>query len=198
MMAWWFSSFVCAAASSCCRLMELIEDACDPGIFGQQFFYSYGTDITLTQQRFSAVHEDPTAAGKPQWARADSRFFWNKYLTQPLIGQLSHAFIVCPSQTHVKASRPSPIAVLCLLLQGASPPEANSRRISCLCNWEAFSVTVIYKHAHNQFPFWMMIEIGTHHLTGSELCRSRRAGQLCAANDAGQHRRAAPNAVPDS
>ena len=67
--------------------MELIEDACDPGIFGQQFFYSYGTDITLTQQRFAAVHEDPAAANKPQWARADKRFFWNKYLTQPLIGK---------------------------------------------------------------------------------------------------------------
>lgn len=67
------------------KLMELIEDACDPGIFGQQFFYSYGTDITLTQQRFAAVHEDPAAASKPQWARADKRFFWNKYLAQPLI-----------------------------------------------------------------------------------------------------------------
>ena len=70
--------------------MELIEDACDPGIFGQQFFYSYGTDITLTQQRFSAVCEDPAAAAKPQWARADRRFFWNKYLTQPLVGELCH------------------------------------------------------------------------------------------------------------
>lgn len=73
--------------------MELIEDACDPGIFGQQFFYSYGTDITLTQQRFSAVHEDPAAASKPQWARADKRFFWNKYLTQPLVGEQ------CPMHT---------------------------------------------------------------------------------------------------
>lgn len=71
--------------------MELIEDACDPGIFGQQFFYSYGTDITLTQQRMSDMtRDDPAAARKPQWARADKRFFWNKYLTQPLIGELNH------------------------------------------------------------------------------------------------------------
>lgn len=69
--------------------MELIEDACDPGIFGQQFFYSYGTDITLTQQRITDInHDDPAAAQKPQWARADNRFFWNKYLTQPLVGEL--------------------------------------------------------------------------------------------------------------
>lgn len=66
------------------KMMELVEDACDPGIFGQQFFYSYGTDITLTQQRFSALGEDSSGAQKPQWARADKRFFWNKFLTQPL------------------------------------------------------------------------------------------------------------------
>ena len=70
-----------------CRLLELIEDATDPGIFGQQFFYSYGTDITLTQQRLSAVLEDPSAAQKPQWARADKRFFWNEHLTKPFVGK---------------------------------------------------------------------------------------------------------------
>ena len=68
-----------------CRLVELIEDATDPGIFGQLFYYSYGTDITLTQQRFTALQESGEGH-RPQWARADRRFFWNKFLTQPLIG----------------------------------------------------------------------------------------------------------------
>ena len=66
--------------------MELLEDACDPGIFGQQFFYSYGTDVTLTQQRLTSVLENPSAAQQPQWARADKRFYWNKHLTQTLTG----------------------------------------------------------------------------------------------------------------
>ena len=66
--------------------MQLIVDACDPGIFGQQFFYSYGTDITLTQQRFTALVENPSESQKPHWAQADKRFFWNKHLTQPLTG----------------------------------------------------------------------------------------------------------------
>lgn len=67
-----------------CRMMELIEEACDPGIFGQQFFYSYGTDITLTQQRFTSLSESSSGEQKPQWARADKRFFWNRHLTQSL------------------------------------------------------------------------------------------------------------------
>lgn len=66
------------------RMVELIEDATDPGIFGQLFYYSYGTDITLTQQRFTALQESEEGH-RPQWARADRRFFWNKFLTQPLI-----------------------------------------------------------------------------------------------------------------
>lgn len=66
------------------KMMELIEEACDPGIFGQQFFYSYGTDITLTQQRFTSLSESSSREQKPQWARADKRFFWNRHLTQSL------------------------------------------------------------------------------------------------------------------
>ena len=71
--------------------MQLIEDACDPGVFGQQFFYSYGTDITLTQQRFTALSESSSGDQKPQWARADKRFFWNRHLTQPFTGSCSYA-----------------------------------------------------------------------------------------------------------
>ncbi len=67
-------------------MMELIEEACDPGIFGQQFFYSYGTDITLTQQHFTSLSESLSGEQKPQWARADKRFFWNRHLTQSLTG----------------------------------------------------------------------------------------------------------------
>ncbi len=66
-------------------MMELVEDATDPGVFGQQFFYSYGTDVTLTTQRFTSLSES-SSERKPQWARADKRFFWNRHLTQPLAG----------------------------------------------------------------------------------------------------------------
>ena len=81
-------SRLCMQCLACttCRLMELIEEACDPGIFGQQFFYSYGTDITLTQQRFTSLSESSSGEQKPQWARADKRFFWNRHLTQSLTG----------------------------------------------------------------------------------------------------------------
>ena len=81
-------SLPCVQCLDCtkCRMMELIEEACDPGIFGQQFFYSYGTDITLTQQRFTSLSESSSGEQKPQWARADKRFFWNKHLTQSLTG----------------------------------------------------------------------------------------------------------------
>lgn len=68
-----------------CRIVELIEDATDPSIFGQRFYYSYGTDVTLTQQRWTSLQE-AGEGHKPQWASADRRFFWNKFLTQPLIG----------------------------------------------------------------------------------------------------------------
>lgn len=73
-------------ATDLCRFVELLEDAADPGMFGQQFFFSYGTDITLTQQRWASTYEGSKAGRQPLWANADKRFWWNRFLTQPLIG----------------------------------------------------------------------------------------------------------------
>jgi len=96
---------VCRVCHACnymactkCRMMELVEEACDPGIFGQQFFYSYGTDITLTQQRFTSLSESSSGEQKPQWARADKRFFWNRHLTQSLTGTCYCPVVELPAE----------------------------------------------------------------------------------------------------
>ena len=72
-----------------CRLVELLEDGADPGMFGQKFYFSYGTDITLTQQRWTSIYGGSQTGNKPMWANADKRFWWNRFLTQPLTGELS-------------------------------------------------------------------------------------------------------------
>lgn len=55
-------------------------------MFGQKFYFSYGTDVTLTQQRWVSIYGNAEATNKPMWANADKRFWWNRFLTQPFTG----------------------------------------------------------------------------------------------------------------
>lgn len=62
-------------------LLELLKSH----LYSAPFYFSYGWDLTSSLQRQSKVTKE--AAGKPvaHWQRADERFFWNRYLSQPLI-----------------------------------------------------------------------------------------------------------------
>lgn len=62
-------------------------------MFGQKFYFSYGTDITLTQQRWVSIYGDSRATNKPMWANADKRFWWNRFLTQMFTGDA--CLLVC-------------------------------------------------------------------------------------------------------
>ncbi|KAF9427893.1 hypothetical protein BGZ94_003918 [Podila epigama] len=46
-----------------------------------QFYFSYGYDITHSQQRLSDMWQDK----RPLWERADERFFWNQRIQSKLI-----------------------------------------------------------------------------------------------------------------
>lgn len=51
-------------------------------LYSGPLYYSYGWDIGSSFQRQSASHYNLQA---PLWERTDERFFWNRYLQQPLI-----------------------------------------------------------------------------------------------------------------
>lgn len=51
------------------------------GLPGVYFSYTY--DITHSSQRISAFSDEQKQ--QPLWARADRRFFWNRFLSEPLI-----------------------------------------------------------------------------------------------------------------
>ena len=85
-----------------CRWIKLLKDALDPLGSGRGLYFSHSTDVTLTQQRLVALCQDPAAASKPLWARADTRFFYNKQLAQPLIG-------VCARFSHLLSGGAGPI-----------------------------------------------------------------------------------------
>ncbi|KAK9809957.1 hypothetical protein WJX72_002549 [[Myrmecia] bisecta] len=76
------------------RYIELLEHALDPLGAGRGLFFSYGSDITLTQQRYATLVAENAMAAKPLAARADPRFFWNKVLARPLTEAGAHKFVV--------------------------------------------------------------------------------------------------------
>ncbi|KAK9864404.1 hypothetical protein WJX84_006665 [Apatococcus fuscideae] len=67
------------------RYVELLKDAVDPKGSGRGLFFSYGADLTLTQQRVAILAESPDWVGQPLWKRADTRFFWNRKLALPFM-----------------------------------------------------------------------------------------------------------------
>lgn len=68
-----------------CRLLETLREAFNPEGAGRNLFFSYGADLTLHAQRQADVLADPVQAAKPLHARADRRFFWNRFVAKPLV-----------------------------------------------------------------------------------------------------------------
>ena len=64
--------------------MKLLKYAVDPSGAGQGLYYSYNTNLTLSEQRNSQQKADDSS--KLAWQQAEPRFFWNRFLAQPLTG----------------------------------------------------------------------------------------------------------------
>ena len=75
-----------------CRYLNLLRDAFNGSGSGRGLHFSFDTNITQTQQRAARVAADPGAAAKSLHATAETRFFWNQTLLQPLIGALEASF----------------------------------------------------------------------------------------------------------
>jgi hypothetical protein len=72
------------------KYLELLHQA----FAHHSFFFSFTTDITLTQQTLHKSVKMVNQATKPLWFRADSRFFWNRELVVDLIACEADQWIV--------------------------------------------------------------------------------------------------------
>ncbi|KAL4856549.1 Phosphoinositide phosphatase SAC7 [Chlorella vulgaris] len=75
------------------RFLKLLKSGTDPRRHGGSLYFAYGGDVTLSQQRYEAVHADPRTASLAPWQRAAPAFFWNRALAQPLLEAGMHAFV---------------------------------------------------------------------------------------------------------
>jgi len=57
-------------------------------------YFSYGGDLTLTEQRAEALA--PAAAAQAPWERAEPSLFWNRRLSQPLIDARGLSHFILP------------------------------------------------------------------------------------------------------
>lgn len=78
----------CHLPPSSCSFLKLLKSGTDPRRHGGSLYFAYGGDVTLSQQRYEAVHADPRTASLAPWQRAAPSFFWNRALAQPLLGAL--------------------------------------------------------------------------------------------------------------
>ncbi|KAK9805735.1 hypothetical protein WJX73_003446 [Symbiochloris irregularis] len=63
------------------RYLKLLKLGLDPSGAAQGLFFSYNTNLSLSEQRIHEQNADnPT---RPAWQQADSRFFWNRHLAKP-------------------------------------------------------------------------------------------------------------------
>jgi len=49
------------------------------------FYFSYDYDLTLSTQRIAEIRSDAAQSALPLWKRADTRFFWNSFLSRELM-----------------------------------------------------------------------------------------------------------------
>ena len=70
------------------QFLDLLQAGVDPRRYGGNLYFSFGGDPTLNQQRYEAARTDAVAyAATPAWKRAETEFFWNQTLAQPLLGE---------------------------------------------------------------------------------------------------------------
>jgi hypothetical protein len=62
------------------------------GFDEHSFYFSYSSEITLTQQRLAKINQ--RYANEPLWAKADLRFFWNRDLIEELVAIHADEWIV--------------------------------------------------------------------------------------------------------
>ncbi|CAO1636460.1 unnamed protein product [Parajaminaea phylloscopi] len=65
-------------------LLELLKSH----LYSAPFYFSHGWDLTSSLQRQAQVLQQAASQGKralAPWEKADERFFWNRYLSDPLI-----------------------------------------------------------------------------------------------------------------
>ncbi|CAO1615005.1 unnamed protein product [Sympodiomycopsis kandeliae] len=62
-------------------LLELLK----AHLYSAPFYFSHGWDLTSSLQRQSKVSKEATGKPVPKWKAADERFFWNRYLAEPMI-----------------------------------------------------------------------------------------------------------------
>jgi SacI homology domain len=120
------------------RYLELLKEAFNPGTAGLGQYFSYETDLTLTQQRAAALAEDAVSGAKPAWGRADARFFFNRAISQPLIG--GHAFFS--------------FLIRVPIFQRIIPL---SRSFSLPLSFFLFGCLILDGHSRS-FSFWRMVE----------------------------------------
>ena len=69
------------------RFAELLRTALTPAGAGNGLYFSYNTNLTMSQQRYASSQLSSGQASKPAWAAADPHFFWNRHIALPLLGE---------------------------------------------------------------------------------------------------------------
>ena len=78
---------LCVKPGAHCRYIALLRKALDPSDAGKGLYYSCTADLTLTQQRAAELEAAGGKEDSALTARSEQRFFWNKHLLSPFLGQ---------------------------------------------------------------------------------------------------------------
>ena len=70
-----------------CRYIALLRKALDPSDAGKGLYFSPTADLTLTQQRAAELEEQGGKEDGPFTGRTEQRFFWNRHLLAPFLGE---------------------------------------------------------------------------------------------------------------
>ncbi len=68
------------------RYISLLKTALNPAEAGRGLYFSYGADVTLTQQRYAETQGKGEEAGRFVGERAEPRFLWNRHLLALFLG----------------------------------------------------------------------------------------------------------------
>ena len=81
--------FACHWPQACddCRYIALLRKALDPSDAGKGLYFSHTADLTLTQQRAAELEEQDAREDAPLTRCTEQRFFWNRHLLAPFLGE---------------------------------------------------------------------------------------------------------------